>query len=104
MFNFHNAFLNGKLDDNEEVFMEQLPGYEESYLQKYCVKLYKSIYGLKQARHKWYKIVYHTFTDLGFKKCKANPAIFYIHAGKDILILAIHVDDCTMTGSSDDLI
>ena len=43
-------------------------------------------------------------TDLGFKKCKANPAIFYIQAGKDILILAIHINDCTMTWSSDDLI
>ena len=43
-------------------------------------------------------------TELGFKKCKAYQAVFYIHAGKDILILAIHVNDCTMTGSSNDLI
>jgi hypothetical protein len=41
---------------------------------------------------------------LGFKKSEADAAVFYIHTGKDILILAIHVDDCTMTGSSDDLI
>ena len=44
------------------------------------------------------------FTDLEFKKCKANPAVLYIHASKDILILVIHIDDCTMTGSSNDLI
>ena len=42
--------------------------------------------------------------ELGFKKCEANQAVLYIHASKDILILTIHVDDCTMTGSSDDLI
>ena len=41
---------------------------------------------------------------LGFKKCEADQAVFYIHTGKGILILAIHVDDCTMTGSSDNLI
>ena len=46
----------------------------------------------------------HTLTELGFKRCEADQAVFYIHADKDILILAIHVDDCTMTGSSDDLI
>ena len=46
----------------------------------------------------------HTLTELGFKRCEADQAVFYIHAGKDILILAIHVDDCTMTGFSDDLI
>ena len=28
MFDFHSAFLNGKLDSDEEVFMEQLLGYE----------------------------------------------------------------------------
>ena len=46
----------------------------------------------------------HMLAELGFKKCEADQAVFYIHAGKDILILAIHNDDCTMTGSSDDLI
>ena len=45
-----------------------------------------------------------TLAELGFKKCEVDHAVFYIHAGKDILILAIHVNDCTMTGSSDDLI
>ena len=80
------------------------PGYEESDPQKYCIKLYKSLYGLKQAGRKWYEIVCHMLAELGFKKCKANLAVFYIHAGKDILILPIHVDDCTMTGSSNDLI
>ena len=104
MFDFHSAFLNGQLDEDEEVFMEQLPGYEESDPQKYCVKLYKSFYGLKQAGQKWYEIVCRTLAELGFKMCEADQAVFYIHAGKDILILAIHVDDCTMTGSSDDLI
>ena len=67
-------------------------------------KLYKSLYGLNQAGCKWYKIMCCTLAKLGFKKCEANQAVFYIQAGKDILILAIHVNDCTMTGSSDDLI
>ena len=77
---------------------------KESDLQKYCIKLYKSFYGLKQAGRKWYEIVCCTLAELGFKKCEADQAVIYIHAGKDTLILAIHVDDCTMTGSSDDLI
>jgi Reverse transcriptase (RNA-dependent DNA polymerase) len=84
---------------DEEVFMEQPPGYEE-----YCLKLYKSIYGLKQAGRKWYEIVCHTLADLGFKKCEADPVVFYIHSGKQILILAIHVDDCNVTGLSHALV
>ena len=57
MFDFHSLFLDGKLDGDEEIFMEQPTSYEESDLQKYCLKLYKSIYRLKQDGCKWYKIV-----------------------------------------------
>ena len=59
---------------------------------------------MEQAGRKWYKIVCCTLAELGFKKCEVNQAVFYIHAGKGIVMLAIHVDDCTMTGSSDNLI
>ena len=38
MFNFHNAFLNGKLDSDEEVFMEQPQGFEELDKKRYVCK------------------------------------------------------------------
>ena len=47
MFDFHSAFLNGELDSDEEVFMEQPHGYEESDCKKYIVNLFKLIYRLK---------------------------------------------------------
>ena len=47
IFNFHSACLNGQLDEDKEVFIEQLSGYEESDPQKCCVRLYTSLYGLK---------------------------------------------------------
>ena len=43
--------------------MEQPPSYEESDPQKYCFKLYKLIYGLKQAGCKWYEIIFPTLAD-----------------------------------------
>jgi len=78
MFDFHSALLNGKLNGDEEVFMEQPPGYEDSNRMKCCLKLYKSIYGLKQAGRKWYKIVCHTLADLGPKRSEADQAVFYV--------------------------
>ena len=84
--------------------MEQPPSYEDSDRTKYCLKLYKSIYGLKQAGRKWYEIVCRTLADLGLKRSEADQAVFYAHIGKEIIILAIHVDDCTITGSSHSLI
>ena len=101
MFDFQSAFLNGQLNGVKEVFMEQLPGYEESNLQKYGVKCTSHSVDLNKLDANGMCCM---LTELGFKKCEATQAVFYIYASENILILAIHVDDCTMTGSSDDLI
>ena len=42
-----SAFLNGFI--NEEVFVEQLPGFESFNFPNNVFKLKKAIYGLKQA-------------------------------------------------------
>ncbi len=47
-FDFNGAYLNGELQDNEEIYMEPPPGYEN--IAPNCVKrLQKSLYSLKQA-------------------------------------------------------
>ena len=104
MFDFHSAFLNGELDDDEEVYMEYPPGLDEIDTRQFCLRLKKLIYGLKQAGRKWYDVVCRTFASLGFKKSEADPAVFYLHFDGNILIMAIHVDDCTITGNNNDLI
>ena len=98
MFDFHSAYLNGEFD--EDIFMEQPPDYEMADRECYVVKLHKTLYGLKQVGKKWYDSLCRSLADIGFKKSEADPAVFYVHAGSDIVILAIHVDDSTMTSSS----
>ena len=67
MFNFHSAFLNGELDPDEEVYMEQPQGYEESDKKWYVCKLLKSLYGLKQAGRKWYDALCRVLANIGFR-------------------------------------
>ena len=66
MFDFHSMFLNGQLDSDEEVFIEQPQGYEELDKKWYVCKLFKSLYGLKQAGRKWYDALCRVLADIGF--------------------------------------
>jgi hypothetical protein len=104
MFDFHSAYLNGVLSDGETIYMEQPPYHEVADRSRYVVKLRKSLYGLKQAGRRWYDTLCASLARIGFRRSLADPAVFFIHVGNDVVILFIHVDDTTITGSSARLI
>lgn len=64
------------------------------------LRLVKALYGLKQGGRKWYETLCAALTDLGFKRTEADYGVFFTHVRSDLVILAIHVDDCLITGSS----
>ena len=102
-FNFNGAYLNGKLDENEEIYMQGPLGYKSQ--DKDTIKrLQKSLYGLKQAGRKWYDMLAHVLADLGFRVIQADLGVFYKHQEDHILILVVHVNDCIFTGTSPSLI
>ena len=46
----------------------------------------------------------HTLADLGFCVIQADPGVFHLQARERTLILAVHVDNCIITGTSATLI
>jgi len=102
-FDFNSAYLNGELEDSEEIYMEQPPGYEEGG-KDFVKRLRKALYGLKQAGRRWYDTFKRELADLGFRASAADPGVFYAQIRGNILIVAAHVDDCAMTGNSGRLI
>ena len=52
---------------------------------------------------KWYLELCSSLKELGLGRAHSDWGIFYAHIGPDILILASHIDDCTLTGSSREL-
>jgi transposase InsO family protein len=97
-FDFNAAYLNGELDDDEEIYMHPPPGYDTD--SDFVKRLRKALYGLKQAGRKWYDTLLRALADIGFSVSQADPGVFIAKIGNDILILAVHVDDCVFTGSS----
>jgi reverse transcriptase-like protein len=83
--------------------MQPTPGYEADHPNQ-VLKLKKSLYGLKQGGHCWYEMLCSTIHSISFTASKNDPGIFYLHSESNILVLAIYVDDCVITGSSTDLI
>jgi hypothetical protein len=87
MMDFDNAFLNGDLE--EEVYMQQPPGYEDKEHPEWVWILHKPVYGLKQAPRQWYKKLRETLVSMGFEQSIKEPALFR----KDGIWLYIYVDD-----------
>src|SRR6185295_1787185 len=56
------AFLNGKI--NEEVYVKQPPGFEDSSNPDHVYRLDKALYGLKQAPRAWYECLAEFLLDI----------------------------------------
>ena len=63
-------------------------------------KLWKHVYGLKQASRKWYMKLSKELKNLGVKMCTMDEAFFYFHHDGELCgLLAGHVDDFFWCGS-----
>ena len=101
VFDFSSAFLNSTLD--ETVYLEQPPHHEFADRHKYVLKLNKALYGLKQGGRKWYETLCAALADLGFQRAEADHGVFFKRKDGHLVVLAVHVDDCIITGDSGSL-
>jgi histone deacetylase 1/2 len=93
-----NAFLHGVLE--EEVYMQQPPGYTDKVHPSYVCKLDKALYGLKQAPRAWYARLCGKLEQLGFIPSKADTSLFYYSRGEHTLFVLVYVDDIIVASSS----
>jgi hypothetical protein len=94
------AFLNGTID--EEIFMEQPPGYTQKGNEHVVCNFNKSIYGLKQASRCWNNVFTKYVEGLQFRKGKADHCIFVRDEADNITIIAVYVDDLILVTKNTD--
>ena len=69
-----SVFLNDFI--NEEVYVEQPPGFQSFNFPNHVFKLKKAFYGLKQAPRAWYERLSKFLLKNGFKMGKINTTLF----------------------------
>ncbi|GKV13735.1 hypothetical protein SLEP1_g24719 [Rubroshorea leprosula] len=94
-----SAFLNGYIQ--EEVYVEQPPGFEDPSYPNHVYKPSKALYGLKQAPRAWYERLSSFLLANGFSRGRVDTTLFVKNKGQNILIVQIYVDDIVFGATND---
>jgi len=86
-----SEFLNGVIE--EEVYVQQPPGFEDLKHPDHVYKLKKSLYGLKQAPTTWYDRLSNFLNKNDFKRGQVDTTLCIRTLEKYILVVQIYVDD-----------
>ena len=98
------AYLYGSLDAN--IYMKVPEGITVPNPTKrnmYCVKLQRSLYGLKQSGRMWYNRLSDFLEEKGFLKNDDCPCVFIQKSNKGFCIISVYVDDLNVIGTTEDI-
>jgi hypothetical protein len=95
-----SVFLNGYI--NEEVYVDQSPGFKDDKKLNHVYKLKKALYGLKQAPIAWYEKLRDFLLSKGFKMGNVDTTLFTKKIGQDLFVLQIYVDDIIFGSTNKD--
>ena len=91
------AFLQGDLE--EEIYMQQLEGFEVKGKENLVCELKKSLNGLKKAPRQWYKKFDSFMMSHGYNITTSDHCVFTIKFfHDDFIILLLYVDDMLIIG------
>ncbi|GJW94216.1 putative ribonuclease H-like domain-containing protein [Tanacetum coccineum] len=86
-----SAFLYGKIE--EEVYVCQLPGFDDLDFPDRVYKVEKALYGLHQAPRVWYETSSTYLLENGFQRGQKDKTLFIKRDQGDIMIVQVYVDD-----------
>jgi hypothetical protein len=93
------AFLNGRFEDGEELYMQVPEGFVNYYSGNVVLKLKRTIYGLKQAAYAFWRELLKAFKAMHFQRSKADPCLYYKWNDDGLILWISWVDDCLVAGN-----
>lgn len=93
------AFLHGDLE--EQIYMDQLEGFQVQGKENYVCKLKKLLYSLKQSPRQWYQCFDTVMASQGYTQSEYD--ILFISEGLQMghfIYLLLHVDDMIIASKS----
>ncbi|KAJ9534588.1 hypothetical protein QJQ45_022193 [Haematococcus lacustris] len=96
------AFLNGMLQPDEVIHVQQPEGFEEGSPNTVC-RLQKALYGLRQAPRAWHAKLKQELEGMGFCASESDPALFMLSRPAGTVYLLVYVDDCLLCTEKGDL-
>jgi len=93
-----NAFSHGELQ--EEVYLDQPPGYEDMSHPNYVCRLRKALYGLKQAPRAWHDKIAEYLVTIGFRMSNSDHSLYVRKSDEGIVVITIYVHDLIVGGDN----
>jgi hypothetical protein len=99
------AYLYGSLDS--DIYMKVPDGIpipnQNANRNMYCVKLQKSLYGLKQSGRMWYNRLSEYLLQKGYSNSDDCPCVFIKKSQTGFCIISVYVDDLNIIGHKQDI-
>ncbi|GJV54280.1 putative ribonuclease H-like domain-containing protein [Tanacetum coccineum] len=96
-----SAFLYGIID--EEVYVMQPPGFQDSQFPDKVYKVVKAMYGLHQAPKAWYGTFSKYLLDNVFQRGTIDQTLFIRKHKRQFFLIQVYVDDIIFASSNPNL-
>ena len=92
------AFLNGRFDNGEVMYMPVPQGFEKFYPKNVLLLLMRAVYGTKQAAMQYWRETQGAFKEMRHERSKADPCLYFRWVEGQLILWLTWVDDCLIVG------
>ena len=97
------AFLNGKLESDETVFVKPPPGIDLGLKHGQTLRLNRALYGLMRAPRIWNRTWTAAVTSLGYEQLKSDECVYLRRHQRGTVLVLLYVDDVLVVAPDDEV-